>query len=71
MVGSGIALERLCHAGPGGYRQTAYLFSKGRNGLIVISEEHEGSGGRSNSLELYLTTNIGQRDWCSNARAME
>lgn len=71
MAHSGIALQRLCHAGPSFFRQTAYfLTQRGRHAIAVVVQS-SGSGGESTDLTLVLATDPGAQDWCAEARAMQ
>lgn len=71
MARSGIALKRLCHAGPASFRQTAYRLSKGKMSVIAIVNDSLGSGGASTTLTLHLASATDQQDWCAEARAMQ
>lgn len=71
MAGSGIQLERLCHAGPGPFKQTAYKLTRESKRAIALISNSSGSGGASTDLTLYLSGGGDNMDWCADARAME
>lgn len=67
----GITASKLCHAGPGSFRQTGYLLRKASKRVYVVYSEHEGSGGASSNLTLLLTPPSTPFALCAEARAME
>lgn len=68
---SGVSIKRLCHAGPGPFRQTAYALTQGRKRAVAVVNQSSGSGGDSTSLELILVSDSSVQDWCAEARSVE
>lgn len=67
----GFTTNKLCHAGPGPFRQTGYLLRKARREIYISFNEHEGSGGASSSLTLHLKAPATPDALCAEAKAME
>lgn len=71
LAGSGVSLTQVCIAGPAPFQQTAYLARKGGKQAVVVYATNRGSGGESNSLEIFPGAGSNQRDWCKEARSAQ
>jgi hypothetical protein len=67
----GFTFLELCAAGPGPFRETAYLVKRGAKFTYLVVAESVGSGGKSTSLTLHLKKPDDARFLCASAKKAE
>jgi hypothetical protein len=66
-----MSIVKVCEAGPGSFRQTAYELKSKDKGLYVVVNKNLGSGGESTFLDIYLHTPQNVRALCTDAKSAE